>query len=65
MLSNFLEMEKLLFSLTFWPGTNKEGKNEKADRGPTPWLTGWVCMLHFRGPGFHWFGSWAWTWQGS
>ena len=31
--------------------------------GPAPWLSGWVCVLHCGGPGFHRFESWAWMWH--
>ena len=29
------------------------------------WPSGLVCALCFSGPGFPWFGSWAWIWHSS
>ena len=40
-------------------------ENKELVGGPAPWLSGWVHVLRFGGPGFHWFGSWAWTWHHS
>ena len=37
----------------------------KSKKGPVPWPSGYVHALHFGGPGFHWFGSWAPTWHHS
>ena len=37
----------------------------KPGRGPAPWLSGSIRVLHFGSPGFCWFGSWAQTWHHS
>ena len=34
---------------------------KKKKRGLAPWPGGWVYVLCFGGPGFHWFTSWAQT----
>ena len=42
----------------------KESLREECG-GPVLWLSGWVCTLSFRGPGFYRFGYWIWTWHPS